>query len=81
MLPKGTNLAYNVCELRVGEDGALELIVDKDVSGEFDATDGQIAGGCNLYTRGFYFTFVLSFLQQNISDTPVYCQLLSLNQK
>ena len=64
VLPKGTNLAYNVCELRVGEDGGLELIVDKDVSGEFDATDGQISGGCNLDMRGCYFTFVLSFLQK-----------------
>ena len=42
VLLKGTILAYNICELKVSGGGGLELIVDKDVMGQFtDSVDGQ----------------------------------------
>ena len=44
LIPKGTPVAYNLCELAVKEDGSLELMVESDALGGFEDTTDSVDG-------------------------------------
>ncbi len=57
-IPKGTPLAYNVCELYVKNSGALELIIEKDALGGFAAgLDGVDKEAEETWNNGEIFSF------------------------
>lgn len=46
VIPKGTPIAYNVCELLVAENGSLQLLTEREIAGGFTADEVDSGSGC-----------------------------------
>ena len=86
LIPKGTPIAYNLCELAVKEDGSLELMVESDALGGFEDTtdsvdgsyeEGILEGGYKLGKKSKYLSLYSTATQNHLRllgpPTPQLC--------